>query len=232
LEKEENLKVQSPESADDQYVYYIDKSLPLSDQVITKEGDNCLINVRKIYTNNIYYGVSFTTFDPTRGIQHQFKCKDRPIGDISIVEDKNKFLSKFALKNEIGENNILSKSVTQKEIFFGLPYRVFYFYDDFDGKYFYTQYLLKDGRILRGLYGAKNEKQIKKWLLEFNGFATLGPPTKKEVIAFYEDKMTSYANNQVSISTDYSKIIIEHTTQYHTEWSDIKRRQKCQKKNQ
>ena len=51
-------------------------------------------------------------------------------------------------------------------------------------------------------------------LIEFNGFATLGPPTKQEVINYYEDKMTSYANNQISVSTDYSEIIIEHTTQY------------------
>jgi len=232
LEKEENLKLPSTETADEQYVYYIAKSLPFSDQVIFKEDNNYLLNVRKIYTDNTYYGVCFTTFDSTLGIQHHFKCKDRPIGDLSVVEDKNKFLSKYALKDEIGENNILSKSVTQKEIFFGLPYRVFYFYDNFDGKYFYTQYLLEDGRILRGLYGAKNEKHLLDLLLTFNGFATLGPPTKKEVIAFYEDKMTSYANNQVSVSTDYSEIIIEHTTQYETEWSDIKRRKKWERKNQ
>jgi len=69
-------------------------------------------------------------------------------------------------------------------------------------------------------------------LIEFNGFATLGPPTKQEVINYYEDKKTSYANNQISVSTDYSEIIIEHTTQYDKEWSDIKRRQKCQKNHQ
>ena len=69
-------------------------------------------------------------------------------------------------------------------------------------------------------------------LIEFNGFATLGTPTKQEVINYYEDKMNSYANNQISVSTDYSEIIIEHATQYDKEWSDIKRRQKCQKKNQ
>jgi len=67
-------------------------------------------------------------------------------------------------------------------------------------------------------------------LLEtFNGFATLGPPTKQQVISFYEDKMTSYANNQISVSTDYSKIIVEHCTQYETEWSDIKRRRDVKK---
>ena len=95
MEKEENLKVPSPESADDKYVYYIDKSLPLSDQVIIKEDDNCLLNVRKIYTDNVYFGVCYTTFDLTLGMQHQFRCKDRPLGDLSVVNDKEKFLSLF-----------------------------------------------------------------------------------------------------------------------------------------
>lgn len=221
MEKEENLKVLSPESADDQYVYYIDKSLPLSDQVITKEGDNCLINVRKIYTNNIYFGVSYTTFDPLLGVQHQFRCKDRPLGDLSVVNDKEKFLSLFLFN----ENRYRQKQayLRQKEVFFNLPYRVFFCYDENDC-YEHTLYLLEDGNILRGLYGAKEKRHLQKMLIEFNGFATLGPPTKKEVIAYYEDKMTSYANNQISVSTDYSKIIIEHATQYETEWSDIKRR--------
>lgn len=229
MEKEENIKVLSPESADDQYVYYIDKSLPLSDQVITKEGDNCLINVRKIYTNNIYFGVSYTTFDPLLGVQHQFRCKDRPLGDLSVVNDKEKFLSLFLFD----ENRYRQKQayLRQKEVFFNLPYRVFFCYDENDC-YEHTLYLLEDGRILRGLYGAKDKEHLKILLREYSGFATLGPPTKKEVIAYYEDKMTSYANNQISVSTDYSEIIIEHTTQYEQEWSDIKRRKLWLKNHQ
>lgn len=221
MEKEENLKVPSPESADDQYVYYVDKSLPLSDQVITKEGDNCLINVRKIYTDNVYFGVSYTTFDPLFGMQHQFRCKDRPLGDLSVVNDKEKFLSLFLFNG----NRYRQKQayLRQEEVFFNLPYRVFFCYDENDC-YEHTLYLLEDGNILRGLYGAKEKRHLQKMLIEFNGFATLGPPTKQEVINYYEDKMTSYANNQISVSTDYSKIIIEHTTQYEQEWSDIKRR--------
>ena len=221
MEKEENLKVPSPESADDEYVYYIDKSLPVSNQVIIKEGDNCLINVRKIYTDNLYFGVCYTTYDPLQGMQHQFRCKDRPLGDLSVVNDKEKFLSLFLFNG----NRYRQKQayLRQEEVFFNLPYRVFFCYDENDC-YEHTLYLLEDGNILRGLYGAKEKRHLQKMLIEFNGFATLGPPTKQEVINYYEDKMTSYANNQISVSTDYSKIIIEHTTQYDKEWSDIKRR--------
>ena len=227
LEKEENLKIRSPEEVEE-FVYYIDKSLPISDQVIIKEGDNCLLNVRKIYTDNVYFGVSFTTYDPLLGVQHQFRCKDRPLGVLSVVEDKDKFLAGFLR----GKNRYLNKQVNlrQEEVFFNLPYRVFFCYDG--NHYVHTQYLLNDDRVLRGLYGAKDEEHLQKMLIDFNSFATLGPPTKKEVISYYEDKMTSYANNQISVSTDYSEIIIEHATQYNTEWSDIKRRKSWVKKHQ
>lgn len=229
MEKEENLKIKSPESGDDKYVYHIDKSLPISDQIIIKEGTRCLLNVRKIYTDNVYFGVSYTTYDSLLGTQHQFRCKDRSLGNLSVVEDKDRFLAVFLDdKNRYREEQAHLK---QEEVFFNLPYRVFFEYDE-DNCYEHTLYLLEDGSILRGLYGAKDKKNLEKLLIEFNGFATLDPPTKKEVISYYEDKMTSYANNQVSVSTDYSKIIIEHATQYNTEWSDIKRRQSWVKKHQ
>ena len=229
MEKEENLKVLSPESADDRYVYYIDKSLPISDQVIIKENDSCLLNVRKIYTDNIYFGVSYTTFDSLSGMQHQFRCKDRPLGKLSVVGDKDRFLSLFL--SEENRYRTTKANLKQVEIFYDLPYKVFLCYDECNF-YSETLYLLEDDRVLRGLYGAKDKKHLQKLLTEFSGFATLGPPSKQEITDYYNYKMTSYANNQVSVSTNYSKIIIEHTTQYHTEWSDIKRRQKCQKKNQ
>ena len=36
-----------------------------------------LINVRKILTNGIYYGVIYTTIDNEGSISHNFRCKDR-----------------------------------------------------------------------------------------------------------------------------------------------------------
>ena len=215
------MQLRSPESADENYVYYIDKSVPFSDNIIFKDDTKCLLNVRKIYTNNIYFGVSFTTFDSTSGIHHQFACKDRPIGVLSVVEDKGQFISIFSNKKD--SHSAKKDIVKTEEIFYNLPYRVFYSYDK-DGLYQHTTYYLEDGSVLRGLYGAKNEKHLQKLLIVYNGFATLGIPTKEEVISYYEDKVTSYSNNQISVSTDYSKIIIEHSSQYDQDWSDIKRR--------
>ena len=228
MEKEEKARVQAPE-IDDNYVYFIDSSLPLSYQAVFKENDKFLLNVRKIYTDNIYFGVSYTTFDSLSGMQHQFRCKDRPLGDLSVVENKDKFLPLFL--SEKNRYRTTKANLKQVEVFYDLPYRVFLCYDECNF-YSETLYLLEGGRVLRGLYGAKDKKHLQKLLAEFNGFATLGPPTKKEIISYYEDKMTSYANNQISVSTDYSKIIIEHTTQYEQEWSDIKRRKLWLKNHQ
>ena len=221
-------KIKNPEQ-DDGYVYFAQENKSFLDQVIHEEDGNYLLNVRKIYTDNVYYGVAFTTYHPKIGIKHQFKCKDRPMGSLDVVEDKSKFLSFMLSKLPV---NLLTydriETFIQKEIFFNLPYRVFFSFTE-DGDYMNTLYLLEDGRVLRGLYGARDEKHLLTLLETFNGFATLGPPTKQQVISFYEDKMTSYANNQISVSTDYSKIIVEHCTQYETEWSDIKRRRDVKK---
>jgi len=221
-------RIKNPEQ-DDDYVYFAQENKSFLDQVIYEESGNYLLNVRKIYTDNVYYGVAFTTYHPKIGIKHQFKCKDRPIGSLEIVEDKNKFLSYMLFVNPINFlTNVRNENFIQKEIFFDLPYRVFFCFTE-DGQYKNTIYLLEDGRTLRGLYGAKDENQLPKLLEMFSGFASLGPPNKEQVIAFYEDKMQTYSNNNISISTDYSNIIIEHKTQYDQEWSDIKRRQNVKK---
>ena len=220
-------KVRSPEQ-DDDYVYFAQENKSFLDQVIHEQNGNYLLNVRKIYTDNVYYGVAFTTFNPEFGIKHQFKCKDRPLGHLNIVEDKYKFISMLSEYPVNFLTDTENDNLIQKEIFFNLLYRVFFCFTE-DGKYRNTLFLLEDGRNFRGIYGADTDKQLKKHRRLFNGFGSIGPPSKEQVIAFYEDKMTSYSNTQISISTDYSNIIIEHKTQYNQEWSDIKRRRDVKK---
>jgi len=153
------------------------------------------------------------------------------LGDNSISLDE---AVRNKVEQEVGDRPQGKICVLTNFRYFGYinnPITSYYCYDENDC-YEHTLYLLEDGNILRGLYGAKDKKYLQKMLIEFNGFATLGPPTKQEVINYYEDKMTSYANNQISVSTDYSEIIIEHTTQYEQEWSDIKRRKLWLKNHQ
>ena len=207
---------------DQDYVYYVDNSIPFKDQVIHSEGKKHLLNVRKIYTDNVYFGVQYTVYTPEIGLSHQFRCKDRPLGDLSVVENKDSFIS--AIKDDMDSiKRVIDKGHRQEEQNFNLPYKVFFCFDMNDN-YVYTLYELFDGTSLRGLYGADSLSHLTSLKKSFNGFATFGVPSRKEVISFYEYKKTSLSNNQISVSTDYSSIIIEHVTQYNHKWSDIRRR--------
>ena len=74
----------------DDHVYYYDSSKSIVSQCIVNYEDNYLINVRKTYSNNTYFGVNFTTFNKTQGLLHHFKCKDRLIGkeNVGMSNDK------------------------------------------------------------------------------------------------------------------------------------------------
>ena len=199
-------------------------------QAIHKDGDFYLLNVRKIYTDNVYFGVTYTTFTPSSGILHQFLCKDRPLGDLSVVHNKDRFISSLVDKKQTKKQSdsewlVFENLVTcrQEKQNFELPYDVYFCFNS-GNVYRYTLIDLKNGSSLRGLYSSNNEETY-DWLLEeFNGWASRGAPSKELVISFVRDKIKSFSNNIISVSTDYSKIIIEHATQYEQEWSDIKRR--------
>jgi len=53
-------RIKNPEQ-DDDYVYFAQENKSFLDQVIYEESGNYLLNVRKIYTDNVYYGVAFAT---------------------------------------------------------------------------------------------------------------------------------------------------------------------------
>lgn len=198
-------------------------------QAIHKDEDFYLLNVRKIYTDNVYFGVTYTTFTPSSGILHQFRCKDRPLGDLSVVHNKDRFISlvdKKQTKEQIDSEWLLLENLVtyrQEKQNFEVPYDVYFCFDS-ENVYRYTLIDFKNDSSLRGLYGSNNEETYNLLLEEFNGWASLGVPSKELVISFVRDKIKSFSNNSVSVSTDYSKIIIEHSTQYEQEWSDIKRR--------
>ena len=46
------------ETCDDNWLYEYDRSKPLSSQTIYTDVGGSIINVSKIYTNNIYFGVN------------------------------------------------------------------------------------------------------------------------------------------------------------------------------
>jgi hypothetical protein len=189
----------------DNHVYYYDSSKSIVSQCITINEDNYLINVRKTYSNNTYFGVSFTTFNRTQGLLHHFKCKDRLMGKENVVEDKDLFsthFKNFSLEvNEELENE--SNYIKQN---FNLSSNIYFCYDK-NNNYKYT--LISDKENLwRGFYHPNTPPKTEAGI--------------KTYIAVCEKSLN---NNIYTVSTVYSSIIIEHSTQYEKEWSDIKRRQ-------
>ena len=189
----------------DNHVYYYDSSKSIVSQCITINEDNYLINVRKTYSNNTYFGVNFTTFNKTQGLLHHFKCKDRLIGKENVVEDKDLFsthFKNFSLEvNEELENE--SNYIKQN---FNLSSNIYFCYDK-NNNYKYT--LISDKENLwRGFY-----------------HPNIPPKTEAEIKTYIAVCEKSLNNNIYTVSTVYSSIIIEHSTQYEKEWSDIKRRQ-------
>jgi len=189
----------------DNHVYYYDSSKSIVSQCITINEDNYLINVRKTYSNNTYFGVNFTTFNKTQGLLHHFKCKDRLIGKENVVEDKDLFsthFKNFSLEvNEELENE--SNYIKQN---FNLSSTIYFCYDK-NNNYKYT--LISDKENLwRGFYHPNTP-----------------PKTEAEIKTYIAVCEKSLNNNIYTVSTVYSSIIIEHSTQYEKEWSDIKRRQ-------
>lgn len=138
-----------------------------------------------------------------------------------MVNDKHRFISLLDKR----QSKMIEEMVTlrQEKQDFNLPYEVFFCFNSAN-TYCYTLINLKNGSSLRGLYGSDDEETYNLLSKEFNGWASRGAPSKELVISFLKDKITSFSNNNISVSTDYSKIIIEHATQYEQEWSDIKRR--------
>ena len=50
----------------------------LKDQVLYEDENHYLLNVLKLYTNNIYFGMQVATLDKEQqDIQFIFRCKDR-----------------------------------------------------------------------------------------------------------------------------------------------------------
>jgi hypothetical protein len=190
----------------DDHMYYYDSSKSIVSQCIINYENNYLINVRKTYTNNIYFGVNFTTFNKIQGLLHHFKCKDRPLGKEDVVEDKELFSTHF--KNySLHINEELENDSNYVKQNFNLNSTIYFCYDKYSN-YKYT--LISDKENLwRGFYRSDSNP----------------PKTEEEINTYIAVCEKSLSNTIHTVSTEYSNVIIEHSTQYIHEWSDIKRRQ-------
>ena len=158
-------------------------------------------------------------------IFHNFRCKDRGFSE-AIVDDKDHFLEIYK-KDLIGSVKRHKKRSQYKCVKpdFYQEYSVSFLVDSNNN--YYSTTAIVENSLVRGLYGSVTIESYEEKTKEFGVSILNRFPTKEEVKIHIIDKQTEAlnANFITQVNTVYSKIIIEHPTQYQTEWSDIKRRE-------
>lgn len=206
------------ETADTNYYYEYDSSLPIRQQIIDSHDDFYLLNVRKIYTNNTYFGVKFSILNSRdKYITHSTYCKDR-----GFTEEKVNTLDGFYSVRSKEYVFYLAKHI-EKEIGFtykkqdinyppinNRTFSVYFAYDDL--YYKSTTYVFDDNKgVVRGLYGVSQE-QFDTWdIINSSKDSHVlhdTTPSKDQLDDFYKKTVLSLSNNIHEINTAYSKIKI------------------------
>ena len=201
----------------DNFQYSYDKSKPLLDQVLYTVGNVHLINVRKTYTNNIYFGVYWTVLinDEQPFLAHNFQCKDRGYSE-EVVDDWDKFKCIKPLDDILNFTPAIKK---RKPIFkkqkIDLPlitdrkFEVVFVYEGDSGRYDYT-HLQDDTGTFRGLYGSNDQESYEDTVKEFGISIPPGrDPNLDEINYLWEQANISFSNSISFVNTDYSSIKVD-----------------------
>jgi len=198
----------------DEWVFVPEKNTSLENQVIFSYKGFKLINVRKIYTNGVYWGVMQTTITDEGEIVHGFRCKDRGFSE-EIVDDKKAFISLYKDDIAISVTKILNRSKfkTIKPDFLQ-EYQVAFVLHE-NGAYHATTAVIDNCAPTRGIYGATTQEVYEEFVKEF-GFSVLNRfPTEEEVKLHLIDKQINAlsANFITRENTAYSNIKIYHKSE-------------------
>lgn len=198
------------ENYDEDWVYQFDKNIPIRDQAIYSD-DHYLLNVRKIFTNDVYFGVEYTTLDDYGNLYHQFRCKDKRFLE-HLVDDRTSFLNLYLTKKD--EHLILAyqSNYKSKKANFFTNYDLTFYYDSSEN-YSYSTITLNNG-LFKGIYGSIDLEGFKR-RTQSNGFSVLNrEPTKQEVKDHLIDKAEiSFSNVITRVNTAYSNIKVFHKTE-------------------
>lgn len=199
----------------DEWVFHPCKNLPLKDQIICTSGGNSLLNVRKIYTNNTYFGVTWTVLNSSGEICHSFRCKDRGLSE-DLVDNKEAFVDKFInkLSNHASVNlyhNFNSKTIKPE---FLQEYDVSFIVDS-NNKYYATTAIVNNTAPARGLYGASTEEEHAENIKYFGVSILNRFPTEEEVQTYIIDTQINAlsANFITRVNTAYSQIKVYHKSE-------------------
>lgn len=225
--------MQDPAFFDD-YHYKYDKSKRLVEQAIYKFNDTFLLNVRKVYTNNVYFGVEFTCFDKLNGLTHRFRCKDRKHPNYSedVVNNKKMFLSSFKATKESNIHHYYAYTTGLKEVkqdYSVNGYDIYYLYKDDNYHHAHIK-CLNTGIVQRGIYKANNDEEFKDRMQTFGYAITTSEPSENDLKHLISQANSTKANYVFTVSTAYSNIIVERDYQYNnTIQSEIKNGSKKKK---
>lgn len=203
-----------PENSDLDWVYVYNKNKTIKEQALFDDDNHYLLNVRKMYTNNIYFGVQYTTLDKSLNIYHQFRCRDRGFPE-DLVDDKTQFLNKY--KSNINSAlhrtlNDMNTDFQEMKASFLQEYDLTFLYDQ-DG-FYHSSLVWVDGALIRGLYGATDEKTYER-NMRHHGFSTYQrEPTESEVNEYLIKKAYISLSNVITrVNTEYSDIKVYHKTE-------------------
>ena len=201
----------------DHFQYTYDKSKSLLEQVLHTVDNVHLINVRKTYTNNIYFGVYWTVLinDHQPFLAHNFQCKDRGYTE-DVVDDWEKFKNVKPLEDILNftpsiikRKPIFKKQKIDLPLICGRKFDVVFVYNGVSGRYDYT-HLQDNNGTFRGLYGSKSEQCYNDKVKEF-GIAI--PPDRdpylNEIKYLWEQANISFSNSISFINTVYSNIKVD-----------------------
>jgi hypothetical protein len=207
------IKNNFPEYNED-WVYVPDQGIKLKDQIICSVDNIHLINVFKNYTNDKYWGCTFTSVVDSDNIVNMFLCKDRGLNE-NLVDNKEAFVNLFTsnliylTKDSLEKSNF--KSI--KANFLQEHHVKFVFYPD--GTYYATTAIVNNVAYTRGLYGSRNKKIYDRNTKSF-GISILNRlPTKEEVQKYVIDPQLQAvsANFITRVNTAYSYIKIYHRSE-------------------
>lgn len=189
---------------------YYSNNKPISDQILFSDDCKSLINVRKVYTNEQYFGVAFSTiFHKDKTIIHEFRCKDRGFTE-DLVDNKDKFLEEYhkRLKSTSDKQIKMRNTYTSKKVNFHKEHDLTFYYDS-NNNYRFSS-ISFDNSNFRGLYGEIDE-EVYKYRVKEHGYAVFcREPTPEEVSMYLIDPAAvSYSNSISEINTIYSDIRFE-----------------------
>lgn len=213
-------KYQFPEF-DTNFKFVYDKSKSFKDLILGKRDNSYLLNVRKKYTNGLYFGASFVALflrdKPV--ISCTFTCRDRGFPE-DLVDNKDKVVTHI-LENHIrgcanfadDKNNERYTHVKQ-DINLGLindrSFDVEFVYNE--KGYWCTNFVLTDPHaVFRGLYGTYDVPRFVE--LYGIGIHHHDIPSLEQLQYLRDQAHISFSNVYHDVNTEYSQIkVFENDT--------------------